>query len=150
MEGKTVRGVSSPAKPALHIPEPLSTTKATGVSSPILRLRKEHKKMCMEPTSVAPFGVTRFYIHLSIHVLGLAYSRTQTHHDVSVYRLRHVLVHKLTRREAMRRRATSVPICEHATTSHRVASRGRATCRDLSRRFLFLRRQTPPHFIKPR
>lgn len=28
MEGKTARGASSPAKPALHIPEPLSTTRA--------------------------------------------------------------------------------------------------------------------------
>lgn len=26
MDGKTARGASSPAKPALHIPEPLSTT----------------------------------------------------------------------------------------------------------------------------
>ena len=60
MEGKTARGASSPAKPALHIPEPLSTTKVAGTSSPILQLREDHKKMCMEPTSVAPFGVTRF------------------------------------------------------------------------------------------
>ena len=28
MEGKTVRGASSPAKPALHMPLPLSTTSA--------------------------------------------------------------------------------------------------------------------------
>lgn len=28
MEGKTARGASSPAKPALHMPEPLSTTMA--------------------------------------------------------------------------------------------------------------------------
>ena len=28
MEGKTALGASSPAKPALHIPEPLSTTRA--------------------------------------------------------------------------------------------------------------------------
>lgn len=36
MEGKTARGASSPAKPALHIPEPLSTTKAATSSSHIL------------------------------------------------------------------------------------------------------------------
>ena len=30
MDGKTARGASSPAKPALHIPEPLSTTRAWG------------------------------------------------------------------------------------------------------------------------
>ena len=28
IEGKTARGASSPAKPALHMPEPLSTTSA--------------------------------------------------------------------------------------------------------------------------
>lgn len=33
MEGKTARGASSPAKPALHMPEPLSTTSAAISSS---------------------------------------------------------------------------------------------------------------------
>ena len=33
MDGKTARGASSPAKPALHIPEPLSTTRAATSSS---------------------------------------------------------------------------------------------------------------------
>lgn len=33
MEGKTARGASSPAKPALHMPEPLSTTRAAISSS---------------------------------------------------------------------------------------------------------------------
>ena len=33
MEGNTARGASSPAKPALHIPDPLSTTKAATSSS---------------------------------------------------------------------------------------------------------------------
>ena len=37
MEGNTARGASSPAKPALHIPEPLSTTRAAMSSSAILR-----------------------------------------------------------------------------------------------------------------
>jgi len=36
MEGKTARGASSPAKPALHMPEPLSTTRAATSSSHIL------------------------------------------------------------------------------------------------------------------
>ena len=36
MEGKTALGASSPAKPALHIPEPLSTTRAAASSSHIL------------------------------------------------------------------------------------------------------------------
>ena len=31
MEGKTVRGASSPAKPALHMPLPLSTTSALAI-----------------------------------------------------------------------------------------------------------------------
>ena len=38
MDGKTARGASSPAKPALHIPDPLSTTKAAESSSHILKL----------------------------------------------------------------------------------------------------------------
>ena len=33
MEGKTALGASSPAKPALHIPDPLSITKALTSSS---------------------------------------------------------------------------------------------------------------------
>jgi len=33
MDGKTARGASSPAKPALHMPDPLSTTKAATSSS---------------------------------------------------------------------------------------------------------------------
>ena len=36
MDGKTALGASSPAKPALHIPEPLSTTRAATSSSHIL------------------------------------------------------------------------------------------------------------------
>merc|ERR1712156_259395 len=36
MEGKTALGASSPAKPALHMPEPLSTTRAAVSSSHIL------------------------------------------------------------------------------------------------------------------
>ena len=35
MDGKTALGASSPANPALHIPEPLSTTKAATSSSHI-------------------------------------------------------------------------------------------------------------------
>ncbi len=38
MEGKTARGASSPAKPALHMPDPLSTTRAAASSSHILEL----------------------------------------------------------------------------------------------------------------
>merc|ERR1712025_79950 len=36
MEGKTALGASSPAKPALHMPEPLSQTRAATSSSHIL------------------------------------------------------------------------------------------------------------------
>merc|ERR1719320_702161 len=36
MEGKTALGASSPANPALHMPEPLSTTRAATSSSHIL------------------------------------------------------------------------------------------------------------------
>ena len=38
MDGKTALGASSPANPALHIPEPLSTTRAAASSSHILIL----------------------------------------------------------------------------------------------------------------
>eukprot|EP00036_Acanthoecidae_sp_10tr_P011734 CAMPEP_0182920570 /NCGR_PEP_ID=MMETSP0105_2-20130417/3563_1 /TAXON_ID=81532 ORGANISM="Acanthoeca-like sp., Strain 10tr" /NCGR_SAMPLE_ID=MMETSP0105_2 /ASSEMBLY_ACC=CAM_ASM_000205 /LENGTH=108 /DNA_ID=CAMNT_0025057987 /DNA_START=43 /DNA_END=369 /DNA_ORIENTATION=- len=38
-DGKTARGASSPAKPALHIPEPLSITRAATSSSAIARGR---------------------------------------------------------------------------------------------------------------
>ncbi len=37
MEGKTALGASSPAKPALHIPEPLSITSAA-TSSDIFKI----------------------------------------------------------------------------------------------------------------
>jgi len=36
MDGKTARGASSPANPALHIPDPLSTTNAATSSSHIV------------------------------------------------------------------------------------------------------------------
>lgn len=40
MEGNTARGASSPAKPALHIPDPLSTTRAA-ISSSIFWIEKQ-------------------------------------------------------------------------------------------------------------
>eukprot|EP00406_Dinophysis_acuminata_P059291 CAMPEP_0179289020 /NCGR_PEP_ID=MMETSP0797-20121207/41083_1 /TAXON_ID=47934 /ORGANISM="Dinophysis acuminata, Strain DAEP01" /LENGTH=58 /DNA_ID=CAMNT_0020998005 /DNA_START=40 /DNA_END=216 /DNA_ORIENTATION=- len=46
MEGKTALGASSPAKPALHMPLPLSTTSAATSSSPMaLELDEEMKPM---------------------------------------------------------------------------------------------------------
>jgi hypothetical protein len=44
MEGKTARGASSPAKPALHIPEPLSITNACTSSDILKRVSKIKKK----------------------------------------------------------------------------------------------------------
>lgn len=41
MEGNTARGASSPAKPALHIPDPLSTTRAAISSSIFCREREK-------------------------------------------------------------------------------------------------------------
>ena len=41
MDGKTARGASSPAKPALHIPEPLSITRAATSSDIISSSRAE-------------------------------------------------------------------------------------------------------------
>jgi hypothetical protein len=47
MEGKTALGASSPAKPALHIPDPLSTTSACTSSSACSRgERKKAKRFC--------------------------------------------------------------------------------------------------------
>lgn len=43
MEGNTARGASSPAKPALHIPDPLSTTRAA-ISSSIFCYREGGEK----------------------------------------------------------------------------------------------------------
>jgi hypothetical protein len=57
IDGKTARGASSPAKPALHMPEPLSTTRAwssspsdmmnsndnTSQTRGLLKGAKEHK-----------------------------------------------------------------------------------------------------------
>lgn len=43
MEGNTARGASSPAKPALHTPEPLSTTSVTLFSSHILTSHTKSK-----------------------------------------------------------------------------------------------------------
>ena len=40
IEGKTALGASSPAKPALHIPDPLSNTSAWTSSSAILEFVK--------------------------------------------------------------------------------------------------------------
>ncbi len=42
MDGKTARGASSPANPALHIPDPLSTTSAA-ISSSMAELQKNEK-----------------------------------------------------------------------------------------------------------
>ena len=44
MEGKTALGASSPANPALHMPEPLSTTKAAVSSSHILYYKFSTRK----------------------------------------------------------------------------------------------------------
>ena len=60
MEGKTARGASSPAKPALHMPEPLSTTRAAASSSHILMklefskiwLRKDKEKVRTVSTQI--------------------------------------------------------------------------------------------------
>eukprot|EP00418_Pyrodinium_bahamense_P061003 CAMPEP_0179187026 /NCGR_PEP_ID=MMETSP0796-20121207/92786_1 /TAXON_ID=73915 /ORGANISM="Pyrodinium bahamense, Strain pbaha01" /LENGTH=60 /DNA_ID=CAMNT_0020891061 /DNA_START=27 /DNA_END=209 /DNA_ORIENTATION=- len=47
IEGKTARGASSPAKPALHMPLPLSTTSAATSSSAMAsKLREQSTKFC--------------------------------------------------------------------------------------------------------
>jgi hypothetical protein len=44
MDGKTALGASSPAKPALHIPDPLSSTRACTSSSAIVAEVFEKKR----------------------------------------------------------------------------------------------------------
>ena len=53
IEGKTALGASSPAKPALHIPDPLSITSAWTSSSAIFS--DEDKLMCSPEVRVATF-----------------------------------------------------------------------------------------------
>jgi hypothetical protein len=58
MDGKTARGASSPANPALHMPEPLSTTRAATSSSHMVlevsmgrvgeRIRPTFHAVCLE------------------------------------------------------------------------------------------------------
>lgn len=50
MEGKTARGASSPANPALHIPDPLSTTSAA-ISSSMAELLRKKKNVSLTSTS---------------------------------------------------------------------------------------------------
>ena len=47
MEGKTARGASSPAKPALHMPDPLSTTSACTSSLYRTHGRGEGRQVCV-------------------------------------------------------------------------------------------------------
>lgn len=56
MEGKTARGASSPANPALHIPDPLSTTSAA-ISSSMAELRrgKENDNKYAHPATQSRF-----------------------------------------------------------------------------------------------
>jgi hypothetical protein len=69
MEGKTQRGASSPAKPALHIPEPLSTTKQADSESAIVKeLRakrsvgegREKVSYCQQRTTQTHIGALRW------------------------------------------------------------------------------------------
>ena len=61
MDGKTALGASSPAKPALHMPEPLSTTRAATSSSAILDLNYFQqiivKKMRLCHTTTVDLGL---------------------------------------------------------------------------------------------
>lgn len=60
MEGKTARGASSPAKPALHIPDPLSTTKAATSSDIFNRVESSWKRRMNEDITLRVDTCTRF------------------------------------------------------------------------------------------
>ena len=60
MEGNTARGASSPAKPALHIPEPLSTTKAA-TSSSAISLELLEAEINYRPTRIVTLLLTALF-----------------------------------------------------------------------------------------
>lgn len=68
MEGKTARGASSPANPALHIPEPLSTTSAA-ISSSMAELRRATEGR--NPLTLKSFESTSSHQRLSLAELSL-------------------------------------------------------------------------------
>ena len=65
MDGKTALGASSPAKPALHIPDPLSITRAATSSSAILTLfQKLLLQMGHPVAAVVVFSTSVVYLEL--------------------------------------------------------------------------------------
>lgn len=74
IDGKTARGASSPPNPALHIPEPLSTTSAS-ISSAISDRVNEDRQQTTERE-------TKFCTRTHIHVDQLSSPQTSRNYVV--------------------------------------------------------------------
>ena len=97
MEGKTARGASSPAKPALHMPEPLSTTRAAASSSHILVKLDFRKRNLRLSQTTSDSGLTKLqpyasFYRLHSHSLFLEHASTQ----ILSHYLSHLVSHYLT------------------------------------------------------
>ena len=85
MDGKTALGASSPANPALHMPEPLSTTKAATSSSHIFDVyirREEQKDDYTSDTELGLIPISKMlsYLCFSFSMRGVLF-RLHCHHD---------------------------------------------------------------------
>ena len=83
MDGKTARGASSPANPALHMPLPLSTTRAATSSSPMAAEKSESQQGYVCPNSFQVRLNTRMKI-LTSECVGPENDRSETLLDDSV------------------------------------------------------------------
>ncbi len=120
MDGKTARGASSPAKPALHIPDPLSTTRAAASSSHIVVVVVVELTINRRELMCQDYAVILFipFSPLLCHVI--TYSHTHDHFlSLSLYpspSLNHTYTHtrtphsKLMPKKSIQFLFTSVPI----------------------------------------
>ena len=83
MDGNTALGASSPAKPALHIPEPLSTTKAATSSSHMLDYLKVTKRQMFKNNEYARRTlrqVSNVQRHVTAFIIEQNWAAVQQHH----------------------------------------------------------------------
>ena len=73
MDGNTALGASSPANPALHMPEPLSTTKAATSSSHIFDVyvrREEQKDDYTSDTELGLIPISKMLSYLCLFLFN--------------------------------------------------------------------------------
>lgn len=88
MEGNTARGASSPAKPALHIPDPLSTTRAAISSSIFCTGRRGESSATCDATAhghIWHSSAQRWSCHCTSQTLGGATCRPEMRNKGSLY-----------------------------------------------------------------